>query len=65
MPRLSYPGQRRPTPRKPQQADVAPAFTTDTADRTWRGLPPECDEAAPSMVEALMYSLRERVFESL
>jgi hypothetical protein len=30
------------------------------ADRTWRGLPPERIDAAPTTVEALMFSLRSR-----
>jgi hypothetical protein len=33
---------------------------TQSADRTWRGLPPERDDAAGSTVEALMLSLRSR-----
>lgn|SRR5262249_38349906 len=54
MPRFSYPGQRRPT-RKP---DLAPGFTTESADRAWEGLPPSRSEAASSTVEALVFELR-------
>jgi hypothetical protein len=35
------------------------------AERTWRGLPPERDEAAQSTVEALMYELREHGVDQL
>src|SRR5262249_34022832 len=58
MPRLSHPGQRRQTQRDPRQVDVAPAFTTEAADRTWAGLPPKRNHAAASAFEAALYSLR-------
>ena len=35
------------------------------AERTWRGLPPWRDKAAQSMVEALMFELREYGIEQL
>jgi len=57
MPRLSYPGQRHQTQRKPRQSDVAP-FTTETADRAWAALPPKRGHAANSTYEAVYYSLR-------
>jgi len=52
------PGQRKSTPRKPQQARVALAFTTDAAERTWRGELPKYDWATTSTVEALMHELK-------
>jgi len=56
MARLSYPGTRRPTPRK----DAAPGFTTEATERAWRAEPPERGEASSATIEALIYPLRSR-----
>jgi hypothetical protein len=61
VPRPPSSGQRKPTPRK----DVAPGFTTEAAERTWRGEPPERGEAASSTIETLMLSLRTRGIAAL
>jgi hypothetical protein len=38
---------------------------TQAAERRWRGLPPERNEAAQSTVEAVMYELRQYGIEQL
>lgn len=46
-------------------AELKARKAAEAAERTWRGLPPERDEAAPSTIEALMYSLRGRGITAL
>jgi hypothetical protein len=67
MPRLAMTHEQRLEHVAEQQrkAEEARAASDARVERTWRGLPPERDEAAPSAVEALMLSLRSRGIAAL